>query len=751
VTEIKKDAILRQATLPRDEQWAGGNLLVPMERELTLADIWLVIWKRKLVITLVAASTFLLGALYTFLKKPVYESAAQIQIDPSQRGSLGLDDIISQKLSSGDFDSRLQTQVKILQSDTVSMQVIKNLDLAHKEAFAGKKLAASIRVSDPLKMNPDDRDALLEIFKNSEIIEALPKTQMIGIRFRSTDPELATNTVNAVLSAYVQRNFESRYQGTMQVSEWLSQQMQDIKADASKAQRELADFQKQNDILGTDEKNNIITDRLGQLNQQLMDAEADRIAKEARYRLASTGNPELVAAVVPSTTLQILRTQEADLKAQYAQLDAKFGSGYPKVRELQAQLARLSKAIAEEIGNVEQRLHDEFLAAAKSEDMLRKRFDTQKQEAFRLNESAVRYATLRHEVESSQALFDTLQLKLKEAGVTAGLASADINIVDRGKVPAHPVLPRKALNLALSLFGGLLGGFILAFVMESLDDTLQTSEQVEVVSSLPVLAVVPQFATSHNGSNGAAPLLPGAGLGIMSLQRPQSQFADACRAVCSSFLLSSVDRRPRLLIVTSAMPAEGKSVISCNLAISLAQRGGRVLLVDADLRRSSLHKQLNLDRTLGLSSVLIGATESDAVQNPLAEVPNLYVLPAGPRPPSPVEMLASDKMRQFLKRWATEYDYVVVDTAPILPVIDTLPLAAAADAVILVVRSGWSRNTALIRMRDQLHRANAHISGVVVNGIDLKLEHYYSDSSRYGYGYSKSNYRNYYQESDANN
>ena len=166
--------------------------MTPIERELTLADIWLVIWKRKLVIMLVAATTFLLGALFTFLKKPVYESLAQIQIDPSQRGSLGLDDIISQKLSSNDFDSRLLTQVKILQSDTVSMQVIKDLDLAHKKAFAGNKLAARISVSDPVKMNPDDRDALLTIFNESESVEVLPKTQMIGIRFRSTDPELAT-------------------------------------------------------------------------------------------------------------------------------------------------------------------------------------------------------------------------------------------------------------------------------------------------------------------------------------------------------------------------------------------------------------------------------------------------------------------------------------------------------------------------------------------------------------------------------
>ena len=285
---------------------------------------------------------------------------------------------------------------------------------------------------------------------------------------------------------------------------------------------------------------------------------------------------------------------------------------------------------------------------------------------------------------------------------------------------------------------------MLAFVMESMDDTLRTSEEVETFSSLPVLAGVPQFVTSRKGSK-VQRITVACWRRIWRLpySSPQSQFADACRAACSSLLLSSVDYNPRLLVITSAIPQEGKSVISCNLAICLAQRGGRVLLVDADLRRSSLRKQLSLDSTslLGLSSVLAGAAESDAVQKPLAEIPNLYVLPAGPRPPSPVEMLASDKMKQALKRWKTEYDYVVLDTAPILPITDTLSLAAEADAVILVVRSGSSRKKALNRMRDLLFRAHAHIIGVVVNGIDPKLEY-----SSYGAKYS-----NYYQESDATN
>ena len=680
-------------------------------------------------------------ALYTFSTKPIYESMAQIRVDPSQQGSLGLEELMSQKFSADD-DVRLQTEATILQSAAVCLQVIRELDLAHQANFAGKKMAAGIGSSDPVKMSPENREALLKRFRQDETIEVLTKTRVIEIRFRNPDPKLATDTVNAILDAYLQRNFQSRYEGTMQVSQWLAKQMQELKVDALAAQQKLADFQKERNLLGADEHDNIVSDRLRQLNQQLTDAEADRIVKEARYRLAKSGNPELVAAVVPSTTLQVLRTQEAELKAQNVQLDAKFGSAYPKVREVQAQLTGLNHAIAAEVANVGQRLQDEYLAAGKSENMLRGQLEAQKQEAFKLNESAVQYATLKHKVESSQDLYDTLQLKLKEAGVMAGLASADISIVDRGMIPSDPIFPKKMLMLPLGLFGGLFGGVVLAFVLESLDDTLQTSEEVEAVSSLPALAVVPLATPSHsqrNGGRSATPRLMEGGLAAVAAQQPDSMLAEAYRVVCNALLLASVDRPPRLLVVTSALTQEGKSITSCNLAIALAQRGNRVLLVDADLRRSTLEAQLGMEpkAICGLSSLLAGATEPEAVKKLVTGVPNLELIPAGPRTPCPAELLASNKMKSLLERWSAEYDHVVVNTAPVLFVADTLPLAAKADAVVLVVRSGQSRMKALTRMCDLLDRANAHVIGVIVNGADLKLKNYYL------HPYHNHNYRSY--------
>lgn len=717
------DALATGVTSPSRSGWPTGFTPSPA-REIALADIWFIIWKRKLAVLLFASCIVLVVVLYTFLTKPVYESVAQIRIDASQHGALGLEDIVSEKLADDNEGGRLQTEATILESRTVAMQVIKNLDLAHKADFVGKKMVISKAETDPAKMDPKDRESLLKTFNDSRKVEVLPKTRVVEIRFRSSSPSLATDAVNGIVDAYTQRNFESRYEGAVQVSDWLSKQMEDLRADASAAQERLAEFQKQNNIIGTDENNNIVTDRLRLLNSQLADAEADRILKEARYRLASSGNPELIAAVVPSTALQVLRTQEAELKSQYSQLDSKYGIGYPKVRELQSQLQRLDHSISDEVSNVGQRLHEEYRASSDSESMLRHQFENQKQEAFKLNGKAVQFATLKHEVESSQDLLDTLQLKLKEAGLVAGLASADISIVDRGLIPARPVFPKKVLMLSMGLIFGVFGGVVFAFIMESLDDSLGTLEEVEAASSLPALAAVP-FVESRQLPRSSANKLTHE-LDTAAL-RSGTLLSEAYQVICNSLLLASADRPPRLIVVTSALPGEGKSTTSCNLAITLAQRGRKVLLLDTDMRRSTLPFQLGLDSTTacGLSSILTGAAEEqEAIREPIEELPNMDVILAGPQSPCPTQLLVSNKMNMLMDKWSAEYDHVVVDTTPVLYVADSLPLAARADAVLLVVRSGRSRKKAFNRTCELLLRAKAHLVGVVVNAAHLHLEPY---------------------------
>jgi capsular exopolysaccharide synthesis family protein len=306
-------------------------------------------------------------------------------------------------------------------------------------------------------------------------------------------------------------------------------------------------------------------------------------------------------------------------------------------------------------------------------------------------------------------------------------------------VSARPAFPKKTLMLPLGFLVSVFGGLVFVFVLESVDDSMRTSEEVEAASSIPALATIPLVPRKllRRETNSRKRGLGSCGLSMMAAQRPASLLAESYRVLCNSLLLTCADRPPQLLVVTSAFPSEGKSVSSCNLAITLAQRGSRVLLVDADLRRSTLLRQLGMDTDskAGLSSILTGTSGSEAISKPFPQLEKLDVIAAGPQPPWPAELLASNKMGELLEQWRSEYDHIVVDTSPILFFADTMPVAARADGVLLVVLAGRSRRKAMLRALEILSRAKAHVLGVIVNGVVLESEYTHSYAA---YGYSKS-------------
>lgn len=712
------------------------------DEELSLNSIGRTIFKRKVIILCTTALIFFTVALRTMSMTPVFESVVRLQIDPSRSSSLGLDDLISERLGSGDSASHLQTEVRLIQSDTVAMRVINNLGLAKNPAFVGKSAAAAT-VTDPSAMSAGQRQSLLGAFRGSLKVQILQNTQLVEVRFRSPDPKLATDVANAVAEQYMQRNFQTRYEGAVQVSNWLSKQMEELQTKAVQAQKQLAEFQKQNNILGADENNNIVTDRLNLLNSQVTNAEGDRIVKEARHRMAQSGDPELIAATSPN--LQLLRSQEADLKAQMAQMAAKYGTGYPKLQELQQRLMKLNDSLANEIRNTGKRLNEDYLSAAKSESLLRNQFNDQKNAAYQLNEHAVQYSVLKHEVETSSELYDTLQQKLKVAGVTAGLNSSYISVVDRAEIPATSVEPQVRTNLALGFFGGLIVGMLLAFFLESLDDTVSSSSEMESFISVPVLCSVPLNQSPDRAKIGAAEAGREIPAAPILLSSPRSAAAEAFRGLRTSLLLSSPDRQPKVIAIVSSLAAEGKTTVSVNLGISFAQRGESVLLIDADLRRSTIHSQFGLPPSRhGLSTILTQGINDRAIITPLESLPTLKLLPAGPHPPNPAELLGSKRMVETLEAFSAQYDRIIIDTPPVLSVADSLTLAYLADAVVLVVRSGTARKKAVLRVRDLLQRTNSNLVGIVFNCVNLKLEQYYY---AHGANYGKT-MRDYYTEED---
>ncbi len=706
---------------------------------LNLMDVWRVIVKQRLTILVVTVLFVAAAAFHVFRTKPVYESVARIEIKPNNPPDIGLRGLT--QAGSGDLDPQtaLQTEVRILESDSVLFQTAESLQLIGRLRGAARQKGGA---GDPPagEITPEERLALIGFIRGGLAVSIIPSTDIVEIRYRNNDPQLATEIVNKLVETYSDEDLRLKYDRTMHVSTWLQQRLGVLKQQAADAQVKLAQYQKEHNIVGTDENSNLTLQTLGQIGSELENAEADRIVKEARMREFDSLNPNLQALMGDNPTLTALRGQLQTLETQRSELGARLGPNHPRMKELAVQIAKVQTQIDDEVKLARAQVKAEYQGALRVENDLRSRLAGQEDAAYRLNEGVAQYAILRHEAELNRELYDTLQMRLKEASVTAGLSAADIAVVDSAHVPMTPVAPRKTMGLTLALFGGLFCGCVLAFLIESIDDTLQTSEEVESVSMLPSLAAIPRIAYETGGRKEIGKREPEPGMyaarqTLTSLVDPKSNCAEAYRGMRSSLLLSSVDNPPRVIVITSAFPGEGKTTTAVNCAIVLAQRGERVLLVDADLRRGTLHHVFGIrDITFGLSTVLAQPGESRGVPAPVPELPTLHVLPAGPRPPNPAEMLSSKRMDEQLNQWMKEFDRIVIDTAPLLAVSDTQATAVLADTVVLVARAGMTRKRALIRARDLLLRVNAVIAGVVVNDVDMRLETFYT--YRYGvYGY----------------
>jgi capsular exopolysaccharide synthesis family protein len=704
----------------------------PGERELLLPELWRALRKQWRVIAGCAAACLLLATLYVTLKSPRYEADAQIEVSPVGTNSMGLDEQAQRMLNPTDPTIQLQSAVTVLESNTVALAVMQQTRLAERQDFAGQWTQPA--GTDVAALPPETRDKLLLRFQKHLKVETVPKTDIIGVAFRSKDPKLSAAVVNSIVSSYAERNFRSSYDSASQVSNWLSAQMDDLKLKANQAQEKLAALQKRRGLIGVDETDNIITDKLKDLNEQLTAAESDRIMKEARYRIAGSGDPELIASTVPDATLQVLRSQQAQLRVQYAEMSTKFGNGYPKLAELGSEMAQVDSAIKAELKNLGERYKNEYDAAANSEKMLQAKFDEQKQKAYDLNDGAAQYAILKHDVEATQDLYQTLELKLKQAVIAAGLASANIGVVEPGRAPYEPVDPRPVLDLALGLGCGLVLGVLSAVGLEVLDTTVRSAEEAESVSELPTLAEIPHVMAERPGRYLPQPMVLATKgeLRLMAHHHPQSPAAEAYRCLRTSLLLRSGERPAKVLAITSCLPGEGKTLTAANCAIVLAQQGAKVLLVDADLRQPSVHEAFQLARDPGLTGVLAGVCSGDEAIKTSELLPTLTILPAGANCPFPAEMLASPKMAELLEHWRSCYDHVVLDTPPVSIFTDAVVLGAKADAVLLVARCGVTTQYALRHARDVLQRASLNLMGVVLNGIDQRYTSSYYH--RYGYG-----------------
>jgi polysaccharide biosynthesis transport protein len=734
------------------------------EHDPTLRDLLRILDRRRRVLRWTAATIFLLAVCACIFMTRRYTATSEIELQKSSSDGLDLESMMG-AASGGASDSLsvnldLQTQSSILQSDELALKVIKDLQLEQNEDFKPHFSPIGFLLSfitpagpaDPrsadLADSPGRRTRVLNVFSSNLKVKVVAGTRLLQVDYSNRDPKVAAKVANNLVQGLIDFTFQTKFEATNEASNWLEGQLGDLRKQSEDLQSKVVSLQKDTGLFGVGGADlqgkplvySPVLDTLQQTTAELSQAEANRVLKGAVYEVVKTGNAELISqlggtSIGGSTSqgvqnslalVQTLRAQEATLEAQVGQDAAAFGPAYPKLIEERASLKRVQELLQDEIDRMTIRAKNDYEIALKTDDGARKSYESQKQSAEKLNDKTIAYAILEKEATESQDLYQDLLKRLKEAGILEGLHSSNITVVAKASPPATPGRPNVPLYLVLGAVLGTFFGCGAALLVDSIDNRVQGVEEIEGIQ-LALLGILPQIASMAG---------PG---GILITDEPKSIFSEAVRSLRSTLFISRSGAPPQVVLVTSSNAGEGKSTISLNLAAAIAQQKKRVLLIETDLRRPTLGKRVNMPVGHGLSTLLADPDQSLDAQ-PSELQPNLWVMPGGPIPPFPAELLGSPRMAELLLGWRKQFDFIVVDSPPILPVADVRAMVPLSDAVLLVARAGRTSRVALRRSYEiLLHHVKTDgvpAIGAVLNAISLHSAGYYGYYGHYGHGNS---------------
>ena len=760
-----------EASAYRSPAYGYGTEAGPDE-ETHLLDYWRAVRKRLWLVIGAAALITTIVTIYVARKPDIYEASGRVEVDlesnPMFEGKSA--PII---YNPGDDPTYFNTQLQILSSPGLLRRVIKTLDLEHNQAFlrpestqqrstwktikqmwgvAGPEKKETVKQPNELPLSATAAPAsvsedLTEAKRLALYVRALQgglrvepvrenrvgydkQTRLIDITFTHGDPDIAAKITNAVAETFVRSNLEKKNETNTGTGEFLSKRVAELQSQIRADEEKLVAYATSNQILSLDAGQNTVVDRLSGLNKQLLEAENDRKMAEAEYNAAKA--PGAATALVEAKTNGDSEQTLADLRQKRAQLLVDATEEAPEVKEVDQQIAEVQKHLnetrARNTSTLLTNLETKYRQTLAREQALRTSFNQQKGETLSQNEAAINYHILQQEIQTNKGLLDSLLQKSKENDVVLAGRPNNISIVDHAIAPDSPVGPARMRSVMLAFVLGLALGVGLALFLEYLDDSIHSTDDVEKFLRLPALAAIPRMGTGavrrrllstgtsiqrHNGTNGGSPEL------LINVDG-RSSLAEAYRQLRTSVLLSTAGHVPRSLLVTSSMPGEGKTTTAVNTAISLAQTGASVVIIDADMRRPRLRSIFGLSERPGLSSILSNDVSEAAMLAMVStdEETGLQVLTSGPIPPNPAELLGSDQMRRLMTVLQSEFTHVVVDSPPVSAFTDGVLIASMVDGVLLVVNGGKSPRRVVLRSRQLLQDVGAKIFGVVLNNVD---------------------------------
>lgn len=739
------------------------NEIHSSEEEIHLRDYLKVIQKRKWTVISFFVILVTTVTISTFKMRPIYRSTVQILIEKENPNIVEFRQVM--EVNAVDLDY-YQTQYKMLESRSLARQVIDSLHLQDHPEFSPKPgedwsltallsgLFSDLLSSlEPAKPHPGGEAAaasirdsrLINSFLGKLKVEPIRNSRLVNMSYQGYDPALITDIANTLARLYIEQNLQHKFSASQEATGWLSGELVNLKKKVEVSQVALQRYKAQHSIISLTPleegaqggKENVMAQKLAELTSELTKSRTERIGLETLYHQvqALSSRPEMVESVPTVTGNSLIK----DLKGQYvkllgesSELSKKYGEKHPRMIQLDTELETIKEKIALEVKKIAKGIEIEYQVARSRENTLRQALEDQKREAMDLNQKAIEYSVLRREADSNQQLYDSLLKRMKEATLTTELKSSNIRVIDPAEIPETPIKPKKKLNLLLALITGLMLGVGLAFFFEYLDNTVKTPEEVERYLGLPFLGPVGRFRMEEGRASGNE---------LIVLEQPKSNVAEGLRNIRTNLLFSSPEAARKALMITSTATSEGKTVLAANLAVVLAQTGKRVLLIDADLRKPRINRVFHIDREPGLSNLLIGEATLDSVLRE-TEVENLRVIPAGPIPPNPSELLGLPTLERLLQEAWEKFDLILFDSPPVMSVTDPLVLASRLDGVILVVKGGYTPRDPIRRVISQLSDVNAKMLGVVLNNVDFRKERYYY---QYYYRY----YYSYYGEDGA--